>query len=74
VDEILAILMSLQRRAERQIHDFDRGTVVVVGVEGSPILSNLEYSEMLHSQLLDLNEVIELLTQAATARQALADS
>ena len=68
----MEILRNLKERAEEHVKLFDAGTVMVVGTS-DPILANLEYSQTLHAQILDLEEAIELLNNIGSARHALSD-
>jgi hypothetical protein len=73
LDEILTLLRNVQGRIDGQIRDFARGKIVVVGDDSGPIVSNLAYEQMLHSQRLEIKEAINLLIAVAAARNALAD-
>jgi hypothetical protein len=73
LDEIFTLLQKVQGRIDGQIRDFARGRVVVVGDGSGPILSNLAYEQMLHSQREEVKEVLSLLMAASAALNALAD-
>jgi hypothetical protein len=71
MNDVIDILLDLRDRVERQIGEHERGAFTVSDASYDPIAANRKYSHWLGSQLIDLNEAIELTTYAAAQRNAL---
>lgn len=71
MDDVIEILLDLRDRIERQISEHERGVFTVSDGTFDPIAANRKYSHWLQSQLIDINEAIELTTNAAAQRNAL---
>jgi len=71
MDDVIEILLDLRDRVERQIGDHERGVFTVSDGSLDPIAANRKYSHWLRSQLIDINEAIELTKNAAAQRNAL---
>ena len=74
MDDVIEILLDLKDRVERQIRQHDSGGLTVSEANSDPLVANRKFSHMLHSQLIDINEAIELSSAAAAARNALSPS
>ncbi|MDP9090392.1 MAG: hypothetical protein M3O26_16820 [Pseudomonadota bacterium] len=73
MDDVIEILLDLKDRVERQIRQHENGGLTVSEVNLDLRAANRKFSHMLNSQLIDINEAIEL-TSAAAARNALSPS
>lgn len=74
MDDVIEILLDLKDRVERQIRQHECGGLTVSEVGLDPCAANRKFSHMLHSQLIDINEAIELASAAAVARNSLSHS
>lgn len=74
MDDVVEILLDLKDRVERQIRQHENGSLTVSEVNLDPLAANRKFSHMLHSQLIDINEAIELTSAAAVSRNALSPS
>jgi hypothetical protein len=70
MDDVIEILLDLRDRVERQIGEHERGVFTVSDGSFDPIAANRKYSHWLRSQLIDINEAVELTTNAAAQRNA----
>jgi hypothetical protein len=71
MDDVIEILLDLRDRVERQIGEHEKGAFTVSDGNFDPIGANRKYSHWLRSQLIDINEAIELTTNATAQRNAL---
>ncbi len=71
MDDVIEILLDLRDRIERQIGEHERGVFTACDASLDPIAANRKYSHWLRSQLIDINEAIELTTNATAQRNAL---
>ena len=74
MDDVVEILLDLKDRVERQIRQHEDGDLTVSEGNLDPLAANRKFSHMLHSQLIDINEAIELTSAAAVPRNVLSPS
>lgn len=74
MNDVIEILLDLKNRVERQIHQHDSGVLTVLERNLDPLAANRKFAHMLQSQLIDINEAIELTSAASPARNAMSAS
>ena len=74
MDDVIEILLDLKNRVERQIRQHENGGLTVSEKNLDPLAANRKFSHMLNSQLIDINEALELTSAAAAARNVLSPS